>query len=45
MPYRIKKSGSGYKVASPNRTFSKKPLTMRRAKAQLRAIYAQTKGK
>lgn len=45
MPYSLRKVKGGYKVASPNNTFSKKPLTLRRAKAQLRAIMANTKGK
>lgn len=44
MPYKIKKSGNGYKVSSPNRTFSKKPMSKAKATAQLRAIYANTKG-
>ena len=37
----------GAKVVSPNhpKGFSKKPMTMRMAKAQLRAIYRSTKGK
>jgi hypothetical protein len=45
MPYKLRKIGKGYKVASPNRTFSKEPMTLRMAKRQMRAIYAQTKGK
>jgi hypothetical protein len=44
MPYSIKHSGSGYKVHSPNRSFSKKPLSKKKAQAQMRAIYANTKG-
>jgi hypothetical protein len=44
VPFKVKKSGKGYKVVSPNGPKSKKPLTLRRAKAQQRAIYANTKG-
>lgn len=43
MPYDIVKQGrEGYKVCKPDSTkcFSKKPLTMERAKAQQRALYA-----
>ncbi len=47
MPYKIKRFGKGFKTVSPNHPggFSKKPLTLRKAKAQLRAIYARTGGK
>jgi hypothetical protein len=47
MPYEVKKRGPGYKVTSPNHPqgFSKKPMTLREAKLQLRAIYMHTKGK
>lgn len=45
MPYSLRKVKGGYKVASPNRTFSRKPLTLRQAKKQLRAIYKNTGGK
>jgi len=44
MPYSIKRSGSGFKVHSPNRAFSKKPLSKKKAQAQMRAIYANTGG-
>ena len=45
MPYDVRKSGKGFKVFSPNGPKSKKPMTLRRARAQQRAIYANTKGK
>lgn len=47
MPYSLRKFGKGYKVVSPNTPNgnSKKPLTLRNAKAQMRAIYSNTKGK
>ena len=47
MPYNLKKSGNGHKVVSPDhdKGFSKKPLTLRMAKQQLKAIYSSTKGK
>jgi hypothetical protein len=45
MPFKVVKSGGGYKVASPHGTKSKKPLTLREAKAQQRAIYANWKGR
>jgi len=45
MPYTIKKVKGGEKVVSPNREFSKKPMTHRDAVAQLRAILINTKGK
>lgn len=40
MPYKIKKSGKGYKVCKKRggKCFSKKPIPKKRAKAQLRAI-------
>lgn len=40
MPYVIKKVGKGYKVqkAGSSTTYSKKPLSLERAKAQLAAI-------
>lgn len=46
MPYKIKKSGGGYKVTSPNHKsgFSKKPLSKSKAKKQMAAIYANTNG-
>ena len=43
MPYNVKKAGKGFKVFSPSGPKSKKPLTLRKAKAQQRAIYANTK--
>jgi hypothetical protein len=44
MPYKIKKSGSGYKVCKKKggKCFSKKKLSKSRAKAQLRAILVNT---
>ena len=44
MPYKIKKSGSGYKVCKKKggKCFSKKKLSKSRAKAQMRAILANT---
>ena len=45
MPYKLKKKGTGYIVASPNHPsgFSKRPLTLRQAKRQLKALYANAK--
>ncbi len=42
MPYKIKQSGSGYKVTSPNHKsgFSKKPQTKSMARKQQQALYA-----
>jgi hypothetical protein len=42
MPYTAKKSGSGYKVfkKGSSKSFSKKPLTKAKAKAQQKALYA-----
>jgi hypothetical protein len=45
MPYDVKKVKGGFKVYSPHGPKSKKPMTLRRAHAQQRAIYAKTKGK
>lgn len=45
MPYDIKKVKGGYKVFSPSGAKSKSPLTLRKAKAQLRAIYTNAGGK
>jgi hypothetical protein len=45
MPYDIKKVKGGYKVFSPSGARSGKPLTLRQAKKQQRAIYANTGGK
>lgn len=35
MPYTIRKEDGGYRVYSPNGPKSKKPLTLRNAKAQI----------
>ncbi len=46
MPYKIVKSGLGFKVKTKTgkkRTHSKKPLSHAKAVAQLRALYANTK--
>jgi len=41
MPYRVEKSGSGYKVAGPHGAkYSKHPQSKAKAVAQMRAIYA-----
>ena len=43
MPYKLVKSGNGYKVKTKTgkkRTHSKKPLSHAKAVAQLRAMYA-----
>lgn len=47
MPYKISRFGKGYKVTSPNtpQGHSKKPMTLKRAKAQMRAIEMHTHGK
>jgi hypothetical protein len=44
MPYKIKKSGSGYKVCKKKggKCFSKKKLSKSKAKAQMRAILVNT---
>lgn len=42
MPYKIKKSGSGYKVSSPGKTYSKKPMSKEKASRQLAAIKMHT---
>lgn len=45
MPYNIKKSGSGYKVCKKvgdKKCFSKKPISKKKAKAQLAAIGLHT---
>lgn len=46
MPYKIRKSGKGYKVFKKNgsKSFSKKALPKKRAVAQLKAIMANTHG-
>ncbi len=45
MPYEIRKSGSGYKVGhkGQSKTYSDKPMSKKKAKAQMRAMYANTK--
>ena len=45
MPYEVKKVKGGWKTFSPNGQKSKKPLTLREAHAQQRALYANTRGK
>lgn len=45
MPYNVKPVKGGYKVFSPTSDKSTKPLTLRKARLQQRAIYANTKGK
>lgn len=50
MPYKLKEikgKNTGWIISSPNhpKGFSKKPMGLRQAKMQLRAIYANTKGK
>jgi hypothetical protein len=45
MPYDVKKVKGGYKVFSPSGAKSKKPLTLRQARQQQKAIYANTGGK
>ena len=42
MPYKVKKSGSGYKVfkKGTSKSFSKKPLTKAKARTQQKALYA-----
>jgi hypothetical protein len=44
MPYKIKKSGSGYKVTNKNtgKTYSKKPMSKQKARAQQCAMYANS---
>ena len=44
MPYKVVKSGSGYKVKNKDtgKTYSKKPIPKKRADAQLRALYASS---
>ena len=44
MPFKIQKSGSGYKVAKKDgsKTFSKKPMSKSKAKKQMAAIYANS---
>lgn len=45
MPYNVQKVKGGFKVASPTSFKSRKPLTLRMARQQQKAIYANTKGK
>ncbi len=47
MPYKLQRVGEGFKVKSPNhpKGFSKKPMSLRMARMQLRAILINTKGK
>lgn len=42
MPYKVAKSGSGYRVKNKNtgKTYSKKPQSKAKATAQLKALYA-----
>jgi len=40
MPYNLKRVYGGAKVVSPNGPHSKKPMTIRNAKAQLRLLNA-----
>jgi hypothetical protein len=44
MPYKVTKSGSGYKVKNKEsgKTYSKKPLSKKKAEDQAKAIYANT---
>jgi hypothetical protein len=45
MPYGLKKTKGGYQVETKTTgaTHSKKPLSKSKAKAQMRALYSQTK--
>lgn len=45
MPYSLQKSGRGYYVITKasGRRHSKRPLSLKRAKAQMRALYANEK--
>jgi len=40
MPYKLRKDKEGYKVNGPSGDKSKKPMTLRNAKAQLRLLNA-----
>jgi hypothetical protein len=40
MPYKLRKAKGGFKVYGPSGAKSKKPMTLRKAKAQQRALYA-----
>ncbi len=43
MPYTMKKEGGGYKVYGPSGPKSKKPLTLRKAKAQIAILESKMK--
>jgi len=45
VPYKVKKSGSGYKVVSTKtgKTHSRKPLSKKKAEAQMRALHVHVK--
>ena len=45
MPYEVRKSGKGYKVfkKGSSKSFSDKPLSKKKAEAQMAAIYANEK--
>jgi hypothetical protein len=43
MPYTMKKEGGGYKVYGPSGPKSKKPLTLRKAKAQIGLLHRKEK--
>ena len=43
MPYEVRKVKGGYKVKSPSGYKSKRPMTLREARQQQKAIYANTK--
>jgi hypothetical protein len=45
MPYNVKKVKGGWKTFSPKGAKSRNPMTLRQARAQQRAIYANTKNK
>ncbi len=42
MPYKVEKSGSGYKVVTKGtgKEHSNKPMSKKKAQAQMRAMYA-----
>jgi hypothetical protein len=45
MPYNLRKVKGGYKVFSPTGAKSKKAFTLKQARQQQKAIYANTGGK